>query len=482
MRVALVHPPESVQSIGSEIVQHPINIASIAAYIRRENDAEVELWDYAVLDHPSEDFRERMRRFKPQIVGFSCMTPLIVQGAELARIAKQEDPEVLVVVGGPHVSAIPEHTLEQYESFDISAIGEGEQTMSEIIHALEHGLPLENIASTAVRIDGAIRRNELRDLIHDLDDLPYPARDLIDLELYKGSSSPGLDSSLQRITELFTSRGCPMNCIFCASAVTHRNKVRFRSAEHVLGEVRQCVEQYGIQHFTIDDDTFTYGHKRLTAICDGLRELGVSWDCDSRVDSVNPEVLKMMADSGCKKIAFGVETGSPRMLELIKKQITVEQIEDGFDWAHRAGILTSAFIMIGSHPSETIEDLDQTLALIKRIRPDFVLVYIAVPYPGTELYHIMHDQELVFTEDWNEYDIVRTIPKWRTENFSPDQLVALQEKLYRKIYFTPRFIAQKLFAIRSLDDFRYMWDKGFSLLSFLGDRRKQSKISAPSGD
>jgi radical SAM superfamily enzyme YgiQ (UPF0313 family) len=235
----------------------------------------------------------------------------------------------------------------------------------------------------------------------------------------------------------------------------------------VLGEVRECIDRYKIDHFTIDDDTFTYGKKRLLEICDGLGELPVTWDCDSRVDSITPETLQRMASAGCVKIAFGVESGSPRMLELIRKRINREQIENAFGWARQAGILTSGFLMIGSHPSETIADLDETLRFMKKVKPDFLMVYCAVPYPGTRLYEIMKENDLILSEDWNEYDIVRTRPVWRTENFSPEELVRLQQRLYRRFYLRPGYIAKKLIALKSAEDFRYLMESGISLLKYV---------------
>ena len=246
-----------------------------------------------------------------------------------------------------------------------------------------------------------------------------------------------------------------------------------------MGEVIECIERFRIEHFTIDDDTFTYGKDRLMKILRGFKELGISWDCDSRVDTASPEILEAMAEAGCKKIAYGVESGSPRILELIKKKITVEQIENAFRWARKAGILSSAFIMIGSHPSETEEDLKMTLDLLYRIRPDFVLVYIAVPYPGTELYRMMKEKGYIFTEDWDEFDIVSTSAKWRTDNFMPKDLVEYQKWMYRRYYMRPGFILKKLVSVRNLKELEYLLDAGFDFIRYVfGRKRKGEPVGA----
>lgn len=475
MKLALIHPPEPMLSIGAEICQHPINLAQLAAYVRERIGVEVEIWDYGVLPYHPEHLRVNLSRFTPDIVGITAMTPLVKTAAKLASVIKDSDRDILTVIGGPHLSAIPERTLNEFPSFDLGVVGEGELTLAEICQAVARGERFpKGLAGTVYRDDGDVRRGPERELIMNLDDLPYPARDLLDFSLYQGSSSPGLSSKLRNITELFTSRGCPVRCFFCGSHVTHRNKVRFRSARHVLGEVQECVERYQVDHFTIDDDTFTYGKERLTEICHGLCDAGASWDCDSRVSNVNEDLLRLMADCGCVKVAFGVESGSPRMLEAVRKRITVPEIEAAFRASRATGILTSAFIMIGAHPTETPEEVEQTFRLMLRIKPDFVMVYIAVPYPGTDLFQMMQEEGMIDRDDWDEFDIVRGEPVWHTMHFSASELVRLQRLMYRRIYLRPGFIWRKLKLLHSMDDIRYFGDAFVKFIKYIfGQRRKE---------
>jgi len=474
MKLALVRPPEPMLSIASEVCQHPINLAQLAAYVRERLGVEVEIWDYGVGRYRPEHLRAQLARFAPEAVGFTAMTPIVKSAARLAQVVKEANRDTVTVVGGPHLSAIPERTLAEFPAFDVGVIGEGEQALADICQAIQRGdgTP-RGLAGTVYRENGEIKLGPQREMLANLDALPFPARDLIDFSLYQGSSSPGLSSKLRNITELFTSRGCPVHCFFCGSYVTHRGKVRFRSARHVLDEVRECVERYGVDHFTIDDDTFTYGRERLTEICRGLREIGVSWDCDSRVNNVDEDLLRLMAESGCVKIAFGVESGSPRMLELVRKRITIEQIENAFRASRRAGILTSAFIMIGSHPSETPEEFEQTFRLMLRIKPDFVMVYVAVPYPGTDLNRAMAEDGLIESEDWDEYDIVRGEPVWHTHHFSSADLIRLQRGMYRRIYLRPGFVWRKLKLLRSMDDLRYLAGAFGKFIKYIFGKRRE---------
>lgn len=474
MRLLLIQPPEPMKSIASEVCQHPINLAQLAAFVRDRRGVEVEIRDYNVRRYTPDDLRETLRRLRPEIVGLTAMTPLIKTAAKLAALIKETDPDILTVLGGPHLSAIPERAMTEFPAFDLGVVGEGELTLNDICEAVQRGdrFP-RGLPGSVYRENGDLRLGPARPLIANLDDLPYPARDLLDFSLYRGSSSPGLSSKLRNITELFTSRGCPVHCFFCGSYITHRNKVRFRSAEHVLGEVRECIA-HGVDHFTIDDDTFTFGRERLQEIYRGLGAAGVSWDCDSRVSNVDESLLKMMAATGCKKIAFGVESGSPRVLEAIHKRITVEQIEAAFRAARRAKILSSAFIMIGSHHSETLAEVEQTFRLMLRIKPDFVMVYIAVPYPGTGLYREMKAEGLIDSEDWDEFDIVRGEPVWHTRCFQPADLIRLQRNMYRRIYLRPRFILRKVTMVRNVDDLRYFVDAFGKFIKYIFGKRRET--------
>jgi len=474
MRLLLIQPPEPMKSIASEVCQHPINLAQLAAFVRERRGIEVQIRDYHVRPYSPDDLRETLRRLQPEIVGLTAMTPQVKTAAKLAGLIKETAPDILTVLGGPHLSAIPERAMAEFPDFDLGVVGEGELTLNEICEAVQRGVRFpRGLPGTVYRADGEIRRGAERPLIANLDDLPYPARDLLDFTLYRGSSSPGLSSKLRNITELFTSRGCPVHCFFCGSHITHRNKVRFRSAAHVLDEVRECVARYGVDHFTIDDDTFTFGRERLHEICRGLGRAGVSWDCDSRVSNVDEALLRMMAANGCKKIAFGVESGSPRVLAAVRKRITVEQIETAFRAARLAKILSSAFIMIGSHHSETYAEVEQTFRLMLRLKPDFVMVYIAVPYPGTDLYQEMKAEGLIDSEDWDEFDIVRGEPVWRTRCFGPADLIRLQRNMYRRVYLRPGFILRKVTMVRSADDLRYFVDAFGKFIKYIFGKRRE---------
>jgi radical SAM superfamily enzyme YgiQ (UPF0313 family) len=209
------------------------------------------------------------------------------------------------------------------------------------------------------------------------------------------------------------------------------------------------------------DDTFTLKEERLYEICDEFARRKLTWNCYGRVSPLSKKMLSILANSGCTGITFGVESGSSRILKLIKKNITVEQVEEAFRLAKEAGIkLVEADVIIGSHPSETKEDIGMTRRLLSKISPDIVMVSIIVPYPGTELYRMMKESDLIFKESsWDSFILFGKEPSWRTEHFGPRELVALQKSMMLGFYMRPLYIMKTLGKMKSFDEVAY-WLRG----------------------
>ncbi len=466
MKVVLIRPPKIRGAIERSMVQHPINILSLAAVLEQSGH-EVQVWDFEVEPFSKKIVQQKTESFMPGLAGITALTTNINTANEIMGWINSVSPETFKVVGGPHTSAIPGRALEEFAGFDAAVSGEGEITLKEICERVSQGSGLEGVPGCAWRgRDGPVVE-EARLPIENLDDLPYPSRHLIDHTLYKGASSPGLDATLHSSTELFTTRGCPESCIFCASHLVFGRKVRARSAAHVLGEIDECMQKWCYTHFTIEDDTFTYRPSRLEELCRGFKERGISWDCDTRVNAVTRDMIRMMADSGCRKIAFGVESGSPRMLGLINKNIDIEQIRNAFRWAHEAGVITTAFFMVGSHPSETIEDLNMSIKLMKELDTELMAVAVAVPYPGTELYAIMKEGGFIDQERWETFNHLHSMPSWHTEHFSPRKLVRLQDMIFRRFFIRPAFIWKALPKALSWHGIKYYTRSGLDILIYL---------------
>lgn len=435
-----------------------------------EKGHEAAIWDFDAEPFTERLFTNRLKEYAPALVGVSCYTPTIVNGHKIAALVKEGMPGVLTVVGGPHVSALPRQTLEEFKDFDIGVIGEGEEVMVELADKVSRGEPIEDVKGIIHRHDGQLCATAARDPVQDLDKLPYPARGLLNIPLYKGQSHRGFSRSFLKITEIMTSRGCPNRCIFCASDVIAGRAVRFRSAESVKDEIAECVKKYGFNHFTISDDTFALRENRLYDICGEFSARKVTWNCNARVQPLSRKTLSVMAESGCAGVTFGVESGSPRILKLIEKNITLDEIEDAFRWSKEAGIkLVEADVIIGSHPSETMDDIDMTKRLLAKISPDVISVSIIVPYPGTAVYEMMRKGGLISQDKrWDSFVLFGREPSWRTENFDPRELVRLQKDLLASFYFRPSYILNTMRKMKSLGEFLY-WIRGGTefLLNFI---------------
>ncbi|MFA6171560.1 MAG: radical SAM protein [Patescibacteria group bacterium] len=447
MNTVLINPPLNLdlrQNIFS--TQYPLNLGYLGAVLEK-NGFSVKLYDYAVENFNEEEFLRRIKDDGVRLAGVTAMTNTIISAGRLIRILKKNFPEVTTVLGGTHPTALPERTFEEIPELDYIIMGEGELTLLELCKTLENSGSTGNIQGLAFREeDGTIVKNPRRPLIEDLDVLPFPSRDLSRPELYcRSHTSRGISRKFLKIAELMTSRGCPSQCIFCAGHISYGYRVRFRSAENVLAEAEECVRKYGIQHFTILDDTFTLKPERTAAICEGLKKMGATFDCNTRVNAVSRELIVKMAETGCKKISFGIESGSQRMLKLIKKGTTVEEIKRAVGWAREAGIhIVEGTFILGSHPAETRSDIEETLKLMKELDLDFISYGIIVPFPGTEVYEIMLLKGLLSPKvSWDKF-VFAGEPPWRIENFSASELLKIQKRVYREFFLRPGYVLKRI--------------------------------------
>ena len=459
--VVLIRPPTQMGRLHKIVsAQHPINILYVAATLR-ENGFEPHLFDYEVEPWEPERLVAEIDRLDPLFVGVSCMTPLIVTVHAIAGTVKRAFPRLPTVVAGAHPTALPRETLADFPDFDIAMLGEGEFTSVALCQRISEGRDLSGLLGVGYRVErgGGIVLNGERPIFKGLDQIPFPARDMLRMELYPGASKSGLSAGVNRSTQVFTSRGCPFLCTFCAIPVAHNHKVRFRSPESVRRELAESVRRWGFTHVTLHDDTFTLSERRVREISEAVGSLGVSWDCDTRVDQVTREMLIAMGQNGCARIAFGVESGSDRILKLIKKDVTVEQIKNAFAWAKEAGMQTCGYFIVGAHPDETPGEVEMTRDLIHAVEPDFAHISVGVPYPGTELETEMVKDGLIFDRSWERYMEYDTVPGWRTRHCTAEELVAHQKRLIKEYFYRPAYIwsrfkkaGLKLARVRSTGD------------------------------
>lgn len=478
----LLIQPSTHKSIDKEYIstQLPLNLCYIAASLKDEC-ANIKIIDYCVEAFNESEFLAILEQFKPAVAGFGSFTASVCSVEEIARIVKRYDDKILTVLGGVHISALPERTLSEMPSIDIGVIGEGEVTIKEIYHALLRGNSLKTISGIVYREGPDIKGTKERALITNLDEVPFPSRHLIDIEKYRNSHvSRGFSRRNLRIMEIITSRGCPNHCIFCAGHINYCYTLRFRSYENIVEEIESLRRNYKVNHISIEDDTFTINKELVSQLCAYFKKKRISWNCNSRVNTVNYELLKNMKESGCKKVSFGVETGSPRIARLIKKNITLGQVRQAFKWARRAGIrYVEGTFILGSHPDETLHDIRMTEKLIFELMPDFIAVSIICPFPGTEIFSMMvKNKQLQEPMDWSAFTFMNNKPAFKKlNNISADQLISLQKKIIRKYYSSFSYIKNQILKIRSLGECLYFLKLGyFFALEFL--LRKSSEDSA----
>jgi len=464
--VILIRPSSSMGLAHLHALQHPIGLCCLASALRNAGFTP-EIMDYEVNTFNTEHFKKQIHDKQPLAVGITAMTPVITHAFEMAACVKQAAPHAKILLGGAHASILPQQTMAECLHADALATGEGEQKIVALCRAAAQG------AWDTLDMPGAIIRTgaEIKDFTGipvkplDMNSLALPARDLLDFKKYRGASTPGIPADRYRSTQIFTSRGCPGKCIFCCSDRMFGPHVRFRSIDHIMEEIKECINRYGFNHFTIDDDTFTLRRNRVMEFCERMAALPATWDCDTRVDQVDRDMIRAMAGSGCIKITFGVESGSPRILKLIKKGITLDQIRQAFSWTRQAGAMSCAFLMVGNHPTETAADIRLTWQLVRKLNPDLISVMIATPYPGTELFDIMRAQGLAADIPWSAYAQSFTAESFsRTQTLSPQRLKYYQNWLLRKFYLRPGYIAQRLARMENPRDLQYWARAGMGFI------------------
>jgi radical SAM superfamily enzyme YgiQ (UPF0313 family) len=383
---------------------------------------------------------------------------------DLAVRLKQINPKIIVLVGGPHITAVPHETMEKFPSFDIAAIGEAEETISDLLDTLEgkKNNSLADVNGIIFRENNHLITTKPRALIQDLDSLPLPAWDMLP-DLKKYYFAPAWTQHSQSMT-ILTSRGCPYQCIYCDRKV-FGNRIRYHSAKYVMEMIRLLNSRYGINHLRIGDDIFMIKKERMLKVCEMLfaEKMKVTWSCLARVDSINPETLARMKKAGCFSIAFGVETGSQKIHDFEKKKIKLSQIAEAVKITRKAGIKTISFNIIG-HPMETIETIKETINFNKKIKVDEFKTQFMVPFPGTELYQIA-DKYGDFDKDWRRMTVFQE-PIFIPHGLTKEEMIEWNKKGFMSFYLQPRIIFAYLRQIRSWEEVKMILLGGLTLIGW----------------
>lgn len=388
MKIALINPPSPplplwiLRVINSYSI--PLGLAYLAAYARRAGH-KVRIFDPEPSRTPLELMWKEVAEFGPDLVGITSVTPNFAMAKELALEAKKRFG-CLVIIGGPHANALPRSTLLGVPGLDAVVLGEGEIPLLAIAEEFDSAgkVDFNKIPGAAFLEAWKYKETPRPELISDLDSLPAPARDLVDIKLYYPNR---WFFGGKKSTTLLSSRGCPGQCTFCANICMGR-RFRPRGPENVVGEMESLVREHGLRHFKVYDDCFTANPGRAAAICDLVigRKLNITWDIMGRVNTLLDEALIFkMKRAGCRQVVLGIETGSQRILNLMKKGTTLAMAEECCAKLRRHGVLYSNSFIIGNE-GDTEETILETIAFAKKLKSDLVSFVVMIPFPGTPLF------------------------------------------------------------------------------------------------
>lgn len=436
LRIVLVNPPFSYfPGAGRKTPNYarpPLGIAYLASYVRRYATHEV---DVRIVDCAGENIRSlqelvsRVTAMRPDVIGMSVVTATRPIAGELARQWKAVLPDTRIVLGGPHITVLPD---EDAPSVDALFVGEGEESFLEYVNTWVLSKGRQPIAGC--RIPGDNASNVLsRPLIESLDAIPFPARDLLPNSAYVHS----YPHKYRHFTTMFASRGCPYNCHFCGNKAIWNERVRFHSAERVNAEIDHLVRDHGVDLIFFEDDTFLASRSLYSKVMQHIRENhpGLKWICHTRAEMLTQRTVREMEVSGCVEVQLGVESGNQDILTDTNKKLQVENVHKAFAALKNSRIKSWATFIIG-HKGETVSSIQDTVRLATEIDPSYASFITMLPFPGTQVFQDFRREGLLRTTDWADYTWYGR-PVFHLPDLDADRIVKLRSKAYRRFYLRP---------------------------------------------
>jgi len=491
MRVLVANPPWPGPGYGArsdvrwphkrsdKYIEYPIYLAYTVAVVEQAG-LEVAFID-AIMDELSiAGFAQKVHDLAPGLVLLETSTPSIHHDLETAAAIKALAPETFVALLGSHVTYFDRQIVAENPAVDAVVRGEFEYTSADLAQALQERGSLSQVLGLTYRSeDGAVRANPDRPRFEPLDAMPFPARHIIKGGDYRAGIYSG-----GRPTAMVSSRGCPFHCTFCLwPDALYGHKFRARSAKNVVDEIEEAVRVHGHDEIYFDDDTFTVNRQRVLAICHMIRERGlekeVEWIAQVRVDTVDRDMLEAMKAANCGYLLFGVESGSPEMLQRMQKGITLDKVREAFKLARQVGIKTQAFFLFGI-PGETRETIRETIEFAKEINASSTQFAIAIPHPGTALYQECRANGWLTTDDWADYTAESSIIQ--TPWLTAQEVEEARVQAYRQFYYRPRFILGEALKVRRLADIKRLARGANSVrarIKFFNQAAEESPRQAP---
>ena len=462
-RVFFVYPPSVVMNREDRCQQPvkelltipplpPSDLMYLAA-IARNCGYECKIKDYSINNETVEDLKQDLLDFKPDLFVLNVATPTLDSDLSVCNVVKNIDSNILTIAKGAYFLSENTSILEKFDSLDLIISGECELTFKEIIE----NKPYKDILGVTYRCNKAVIKNPPRPFCENLDDLPFPARELVDMDIYRRPDN----NKKQAVIKV--SRGCPFHCFFCLATPVSGKKVRMRSIENIITEIKECKEKYGIENFLFWSDIFDLDRKWTVGLCQRIidEKLNIVWSSNTRADTADYELAKIMKKSGCGLVSIGIESGSQYMLDKMGKKITLEQIKNTVNIFRKVGIKVYGYFVLGL-PWETEETAKATIDFACSLDLNYANFYTATAFPGSRFWDYAIENNLFDEED--KYKSAYYYPSVKTHNLSKDRVFKLHKEAVKRFYLRPSFILKTLFSIRSFAEFKNYTKAGLSLL------------------
>jgi len=466
MNVLLINPPleNIIKNVPPSIAKvrdegYPnLGILYLAAHLKKNSDTDVKILDTQIERLSYNRLKKKVEKITPDIVGINVTSFTLMDAILTARIVKSIDENIKIVFGGRHPSIYPEETISSHVDFVV--VGEGEITFTELVKSIGNNKAVKNVKGLVFRKGDRIIFTGSRKPLRNLDDLPFPARELTPYKRYKHVMTKN-----KIFTTMMSSRGCPYNCLFCDRS--QGNIFRARNPSNVVDEIEECLSM-GIKNIFMHDDTFTLDRKRAIRICDEIlkRKLDAHLIIRTRANLVDKELLRKLRLAGCEKVHYGIESGNEKILKILKKGITREQVEKAVKITKENDMEVLGDFMIGS-PGEKEKEILETIDFAIKLGLDYAFFSITTPYPATQLYKLGLEKGL-YHDYWKEFSknpIIDFQPKLWTEYLPEERLYDLYKYAYKSFYKRPSYIFKQLLKVTSLQELSEKIKIGLQLFS-----------------
>ena len=442
----------------------PLGLMTISSYLLSKG-IENEILDYKGISEKEafNKIKEVILKEKPKIIGLTCLVSEVGVVKDICAFAGENSKESTIIIGGPHPTISPQHFVDMEVKFDYLVVGEGENTFYELAKTIMNNGEIEQVKGIAYKKGGKLHFNKPRELIQNLDELPMPAYDKVNMEYYCRPNVWAIRPIYLSSFNLFTSRGCPYNCNFCVAHTIFGRKVRYISPEKVVEHIEHVVKNYNVDALYFADESFTISKQRVYDIFNLLKKKNIKilWGCETRVNLLDEELLRFMKENGCMQIDFGIESGSEKMLKIMNKQTTINEIKKIGNICRRIKLRHLANMMVNL-PGETLDDIEQSLSLVKEMRYNVVLWNTYTPFPGSNFGGNLDIDDLDLLLQYpskTTFDLLEK--KYKFASYDK-KITDVLDYLYANI-FHPKYFK---FSLK----FSY-WTSVFRTVSFLFDHR-----------